>query len=250
MTRPPSASKVDSSWARPLPFRALFCACAVTALTCPITNYVKKKYKDKRGDAMEDNSKGKDEKTKTRRYYQQTFATLLDAVDFRTGYWKGPIKSEIAYAKNPITPYMCPSISHRPERLRNTYWIKPKGSFSPDAVIVRSRTEKPVITGVKNYTRNASYCVDLKFLSDTMAEDQFVWYNRAFPKRIYGLYFPDECTAIGGKTLTAEEQLAHDVLTRWATALAALLATLAARGALRTPAGRGTLEPAYGFGAI
>lgn len=206
-----NTSKPHSSWGRPLPFRPLYCALGAFALAFPV-----------RGDARRYEAlpgeesilyAGGDDKPKVREDMQRTFATLLDACDYQVGHWKAHFKSEANYDASGKA-YMG-SPAQRPERKGNCYWRKPKGSISPDVVVVRQRHQAPD-------EANVTHVVDMKFGEDSVGFDQGQNYTNMFGKeRFYVLYFPADCQA--GEPEEAKQP-------DWVKVLMAILMLLLSRG--------------------
>lgn len=219
-------NKPYSTWGRPLPFRPLLCKLGGFALAFPVRQDAKR-YDDIPGED-DPAQPPSDIKPKVRLDKQRTFATLLDAIDYMVGQWLSYLKSEVAYIGQ--TPAMA-SPGQRPARLGKCYWRKPKGSISPDVMIVRNRKNPPV-------PANVTHCLDMKFGNDDLGQQQQRNYLKTFPNRLYVLYFPSDCmTGEPGEKEGSES-------TAWAAALAALLLLLS-RGRLRLPSGGGIPAPAF-----
>lgn len=219
-------NKPYSTWGRPLPFRPIFCKLAGFSLAFPVRQDAKR-YDDIPGED-DPAQPPSDEKPKVRLDKQRTFATLLDAIDYMIALWHSPLKSETAYLGG--QPVMGgPGL--RPGRIGRCYWRKPKGSISPDVMIVRNRKAPPT-------PDNVTHCLDIKFGGDDLGFEQEQRYLDAFPNRLYVLYFPTDCmTGEPGEKQGSES-------TAWAAALAALLFLLS-RGRIRGGGGLPTPVPAF-----
>ena len=202
-------NKPYSAWGRVLPFRALFCLFGVFSIAFPVMGNAKR-YDDVPNEDSIVYDGGSD-KPKVRQDKQRTFSTMLDAVDYKVGLWKSHTKSEVAYIGK--TPFMG-SPAQRPGRKGKCYWRKPKGSISPDIMIVKLRNQAPT-------PDNVTHCVDMKFGDDKLGEKQQDNYLEVFPDKLYILYFPNDCMA--GEP---EEKDMPD----WVKVLMALLLIILLRG--------------------
>lgn len=202
-------NRPESSWARVLPFRPMFCLFGVFSLAFPVLPSARH-YDDVPGEdsIMFD---GGNDKPKVRQDKQRTFATLLDAVDYKVTHWRSHTKSELAFIGG--EPVMS-ALNQRPRRIGRCYWRKPKGSISPDIIIVKRRHQAPTF-------ENTSHCVDMKFGGDDLGDAQRFRYLDAFPGKLLVLYFPSEC-------MTGEPE--EKKQPEWVSTLLALLLFLATRG--------------------
>jgi hypothetical protein len=213
-TTDPEYRRQYSSWARPLPFRALYCMLGAFAQAFPVltgaTRY---------DDLLNEDSisyDGGDDKPKVRADKQRSFATLLDAVDYGVGYWKGFAKSEPSYDfLGGQALMMAPP--QRPRRKGRCYWRKEKGSISPDLVVVRRRNQAPE-------RDNVTHIVDMKFGDDDLSRGQGRRYTDVLGSKLLVLYFPMHCTVSDpGERDPAQEM-------DWVKVFLAFLALLLTRG--------------------
>lgn len=120
------------------------------------------------------------------------------------------------------------SEAQRPLRIGKCYWRKPKGSISPDIIIVKNRQQPPS-------PQNTTHCVDMKFGRDVLSTMQSDNYAAYFGSKLMVLYFPREC-----QTGEPEEQ-AKEGVPDWVKALMAALMLIATRG--RSGSGTPTPRP-------
>ncbi|BDT68137.1 hypothetical protein os1_23190 [Comamonadaceae bacterium OS-1] len=221
----PQYRKEYTSWSRPLPFRPLYCMLSAFATAFPVLQNAKT-YDDV---PAEDSIlyQGGDDKPKVREDTQRSFATLLDAIDYAIGFWKGFVKCEPSFDEFTATPLMMPP-NQRPLRKGHCYWRKSKGSISPDLVIVSRHDQLP--------TRdNITHVVDMKFGEDSLREEQGNRYIKALGPKLLVLYFPKDCTV--------SEDPKGQIHSEWIKVLLTVLALLLARG--RGGAGSGGLRPVH-----
>jgi hypothetical protein len=203
-------NKPHSAWSRVLPFRPLFCLFGAFALTFPVRRDAKR-YDDVPGEdsAIYD---GGDDKPKTREDKQRTFATMLDAVDYKVALWRSHTKSELAFVGGEA---VMDALPQRPRRIGRCYWRKPKGSISPDIIIVKNRQLRPE-------GENVTHCVDMKFGEDDLGRKQERRYLEAFPGKLLILYFPGDC-------MTGEPE-ENETVPDWVKVLSAILMLILTRG--------------------
>jgi hypothetical protein len=209
-------SRAYTSWARPLPFRAMYCMLGAFAQAFPVMSGAKH-YDDVFNEDSISYDGGAD-KPKVRLELQRSFATLLDAIDYGIGYWKGFVKSEPSYSFDGGQALMM-SPAHRPARRGRCYWRKEKGSISPDLVVVRRRNQPPE-------RENVTHIVDMKFGSDNLGNDQGERYTEVLGPKLLVLYFPKHCTVSD----PGEEEQAPEM--DWVKVLLAILTMLASKGKL------------------
>ncbi len=169
-----------STWGRPLPDLPLYRAIGAFALAFPVRTD-SRRYEMQPGEESVVHANGND-KPKLREDAQRTFATLLDACDCQAGGWRAPFTSEPAYAANGM-PFVDAPVP-RPVRRGDCYWRKPRGSTSPDFVVVPPNAPAPGAAQV-------THAVELKFAQDALGLRQSQRLTDLFGRdRLHVLYLP------------------------------------------------------------
>lgn len=217
------------TWGRPLPFLPLFHALATLALAFPV-RADSRRYEPQPGEESVLHAGG-DDKPTVRQDAHRSFATLLDACDYQAGWWNAPFKSELAFAASGM-PYIG-SPSPRPARKGDCHWRKPKGSLSPEFVVLPTAAPAPSASHPSHASRVA-HAVALKLTADSLGLNQSQNHIDLFGRdRFHLLYAPE---------LQAPTPLSPAELESWIAALrtdANATATVApqhAAGLFQTPA--------------
>jgi hypothetical protein len=227
----------QDTFGRPLPFLPLFQALATFAMAFPVRPD-SRRYEPQPGEESVLHAGG-DDKPKVRQDAHRSFATLLDACDYQAGWWNAPFKSEQAFAASGM-PYIG-TPSPRPARKGDCHWRKPKGSLSPDIVVVPP--EQPA--SHPGHASKVAHAVELKLTADSLGLNQSQNHiDMVGRDRFHLLYAPD---------LQQQAPLSADQLARWIAALrtdanaTAAVAPQHAAGLFQTPATWGLAMSASAF---
>lgn len=176
--------RAQDTFGRPLPFLPLLHALATFALAFPVRPD-SRRYEPQPGEESVLHAGG-DDKPKVRRDAHRSFATLLDACDYQAGWWNAPFKSELAFAASGMPCTGMPS--PRPARKGECHWRKPKGSLSPDLVVVP--TEQPASHPC--HASRLAHAVELKLTADSLGLNQSQNHFDMFGRdHFHLLYAPD-----------------------------------------------------------